>query len=117
LKPGSRRSRTFTALRTSRATVRFETEPGRQAQLDWGEIRTLIAGVETKVYFSAVTLGFARRTHAYAFERLDAEHCWRSSRSCFVVRGAECIHFETGIMSMSDNAVLRVNCRCSRYST
>lgn len=66
------------ALRSARATVRFETEPGRQAQLDWGEIRTLIAGVETKVYFSAVTLGFARRTHAYAFERLDAEHLYES---------------------------------------
>lgn len=66
------------ALRPSRATVRFETEPGRQAQLDWGELLTVIAGVETRVYFSAVTLGFARRTHAWAFERLDAEHLYKS---------------------------------------
>lgn len=66
------------ALRPSRATVRFETEPGRQAQLDWGEILTVIAGVETKAYFSAVTLGYARRTHAYAFDRLDAEHLYES---------------------------------------
>jgi hypothetical protein len=65
-------------LRPLRATVRFETEPGRQAQLDWGEIRTQVAGRETRVYFSAVTLGFARRTHAYAFDRLDAEHLYES---------------------------------------
>ncbi len=65
-------------LRPGRATVRFETEPGRQAQLDWGEIMTVIAGVETKVYFSAVTLGYARRFHAWAFDRLDAEHVYES---------------------------------------
>lgn len=66
------------ALRPARATVRFETEPGRQAQLDWGEIRTQVDGRETRVYFSAVTLGFARRTHAFAFDRLDAEHVYES---------------------------------------
>ena len=65
-------------LRPGRATVRFETEPGDQAQLDWGEIRTVIGGVETKVFFSAVTLGFSRRFHARAFDRLDAEHMYES---------------------------------------
>jgi transposase len=75
------------ALLRSRATVRFETEPGRQTQLDWGEIRTLIAGIDTKVYFSAVTLGFARRTHAYAFERLDAEHLYESVVRAFAYFG------------------------------
>lgn len=74
-------------LRASRATVRFETEPGRQAQLDWGEIRTEVAGRETRVYFSAVTLGYARRTHAYAFERLDAEHLYESVVRAFAYFG------------------------------
>jgi transposase len=75
------------ALRASRATVRFETEPGRQAQLDWGEIRTEVAGRETRVYFSAVTLGFARRTHSYAFGRLDAEHLYESVVRAFTYFG------------------------------
>ncbi len=75
------------ALRPSRATVRFETEPGRQAQLDWGEIRTEVAGWETRVYFSAVTLGFARRTHAFAFDRLDAEHLYESVVRAFAYFG------------------------------
>lgn len=66
------------ALRPGRATVRFETAPGKQTQLDWGEIFTEVAGHETKVYFSAVTLGYSRHGHAWAFERLDAEHLYES---------------------------------------
>ncbi|HXV41515.1 MAG TPA: IS21 family transposase, partial [Anaerolineae bacterium] len=38
------------ALRQGRATVRFETEPGRQLQSDWGEIVTTIAGEQVKVH-------------------------------------------------------------------
>ena len=74
-------------LRAARSTVRFETEPGRQTQLDWGEIRTLINGVERRGYFSAVTLGFARRTHAFAFERMDAEHLYESVVRAFTYFG------------------------------
>lgn len=37
------------ALRAGKATVRFETPPGRQLQSDWGEIKTHIAGQEVKV--------------------------------------------------------------------
>jgi transposase len=39
------------ALRPGRATVRFETEPGKQMQSNWGEIETRIAGEPTKVRF------------------------------------------------------------------
>jgi transposase len=74
-------------LRATRATVRFETGPGRQTQLDWGEIITEIGGVSCKVYFSAVTLGYARRTHAWAFERLDAEHLYESLVRAFTYFG------------------------------
>lgn len=75
------------ALHAGRATVRFETEPGAQTQLDWGELFTEIAGVETKVYFSAVTLGYSRRAHAWAFERLDAEHLYESVVRAFAYFG------------------------------
>jgi transposase len=75
------------SLRPSRATVRFETEPGRQAQLDWGELHTVIGDIETRVYFSAVTLGYARRTHAFAFDRLDAEHLYESVVRAFTYFG------------------------------
>ena len=57
----------------ARATVRFETAPGEQAQVDFGQLRVWIADVETPVHFFVFTLGFSRRAVAYAYrnERLD----------------------------------------------
>jgi len=62
------------ALRPSRATVRFETEPGRQRQSDWGTIETVIAGVPTAVHFCVNTLGYSRRFHFWCTDAEDAEH-------------------------------------------
>lgn len=64
------------AQRQSKATVRFETPPGRQLQNDWGEITTEIAGVATKVCFMVNTLGYSRRFHVWCTDRLDAEHTY-----------------------------------------
>jgi transposase len=64
------------ALRPGRATVRFETEPGRQLQSDWGQVRTLIGGIETEVHFCANTLGYSRRFHFWCTDREDAEHTY-----------------------------------------
>ena len=36
-------------LRRARATVRFETAPGRQLQNDWAKLRTMVAGREREV--------------------------------------------------------------------
>jgi transposase len=47
------------ALRPSRATVRFETEPGRQLQTDWATLRTVIAGQEVDVHFLVSTLSYS----------------------------------------------------------
>ena len=57
----------------TRATVRFETGPGEQAQVDFGQLRVWIADQETPVHFFVFTLGFSRRAVAYAYrdERLD----------------------------------------------
>jgi transposase len=64
------------ALRAGKATVRFETGPGKQLQSDWGEIVVRIAGVKTRVYFQANILGFSRRFHFWGTERIDAEHTY-----------------------------------------
>ena len=64
------------ALRPSRATVRFETEPGRQLQSDWGELVVELAGVPTKVYFIVNLLGYSRRFHFWCTTSLDAEHTY-----------------------------------------
>ena len=56
------------------ATVRFETAPGKQMQIDFGERLVEIGGVKVKVYFFVATLGFSRRVHvrAYRNERQDS---------------------------------------------
>ena len=46
------------------ATVRFETEPGRQGQVDWGHCWSTIAGRSVKVHLFVRTLGYSRRLFA-----------------------------------------------------
>ena len=64
------------ALRPGRATVRFETEPGKQLQNDWGEIVVPIGGKPTKVHFQVNELGYSRRFHVWCTDREDAEHTY-----------------------------------------
>jgi transposase len=64
------------ALRSGRATVRFETEPGRQMQSDWGEIVTTVAGEQVKVSFQVNELGYSRRFHFWCTDSQDAEHTY-----------------------------------------
>ena len=64
------------ALRPGRATVRFETEPGKQLQSDWGEVVTEIGGVRCKVHFIVNELGYARRFHFWCTDSADAEHTY-----------------------------------------
>jgi transposase len=55
------------------ATVRFETAPGEQAQVDFGETVLWLGEQPTTVHLFVVTLGYSRRTwvQAYPSERLD----------------------------------------------
>ena len=64
------------ALRSGRATVRFETKPGQQLQSDWGEIETMIAGEAVKVQFQVNELGYSRRFHFWCTDSHDAEHTY-----------------------------------------
>lgn len=63
-------------LRESRLTVRYETEPGRQMQNDWGELTVPVYDRLQKVHFSVNTLGFSRRFHFWCADRNDAEHTY-----------------------------------------
>lgn len=49
------------------ATVRFETAPGEQLQIDFGEATVWIAGERTKVHLFVATLGYSRRTYVAIF--------------------------------------------------
>lgn len=49
-----------------KAVVRFETEPGRQAQVDWKEAGVWeLDGVPTKVYAFVMLLGYSRRPYVW----------------------------------------------------
>jgi transposase len=63
-------------MRSSRATVRFETRPGQQMQSDWGEIVTQVGGKSVKVRFIVNELGYSRRFHFWCTTSLDAEHTY-----------------------------------------
>jgi transposase len=49
------------------ATVRFETPPGHQIQIDFGEKVIPIAGQPVKVYLMTAVLGYSRRLFCRAF--------------------------------------------------
>ncbi len=55
------------------ATVRFETPPGQQMQIDFGEKTVRIAGQPVKVHLMTAVLGYSRRIYCRAFlaERQD----------------------------------------------
>jgi transposase len=64
----------------------FETAPGHQLQIDFGERRVLIGGREIRVCFFVAVLGYSRRIYVRAFLR-ERHDDWREGLS-----GA-CLHF------------------------
>jgi transposase len=62
------------AARPRRATARFETPPGQQAQVDFGQRLVWIAEERVTAHVFVCTLGYSRRVYAEAFdhERLGA---------------------------------------------
>ena len=56
--------------RSEKATMRFETAPGKQLQVDFGEKWLLIGGERQKRYVFVATLGFSRRCYVEVFGSL-----------------------------------------------
>ena len=71
----------------ARATVRFETAPGRQLQIDFGERLVEIAGRKVKVFFFVATLGYSRRLHVRAFRNERQESWFDGMESAFLAFG------------------------------
>jgi transposase len=81
-------------LRTEAAAAaltqrRFETLPGEQAQVDWGQVRTRFLSGAAQVHIFVMTLGYSRRAWAegYQNERLGAllaahEHAFAHFGGC-----------------------------------
>jgi transposase len=59
----------------ARVTVRFETAPGRQLQIDFGSTFVTIAGESVRVFLFVATLGYSRRNFVAAF-RHERQGAW-----------------------------------------
>jgi transposase len=69
------------------ASVRFETPPGRQLQIDFGERLVEIDGAKVKAFVFVATLGHSRRCHVRAF-RHEQQASWFSGlESAFLAFG------------------------------
>jgi transposase InsO family protein len=69
------------------ATTRFETPPGRQLQIDFGERLVEIGGAKIKAFVFVATLGHSRRLHVRAFRAEKQEHWFAGLESAFTVFG------------------------------
>lgn len=58
-----------------RATVRFETAPGEQMQIDFGQVRIAIGDETVRVFLFVATLGYSRRGFVCAF-RHERQSAW-----------------------------------------
>jgi transposase len=64
------------ALRAeARACLRFETPPGKQLQIDFGETRVWISEEPVRVHLFVATLGYSRRVYVQAF-RHERQSAW-----------------------------------------
>src|SRR5260370_5085269 len=59
----------------ARANIRFETPPGKQLQIDFGERRAMIGDENVKVYLFVATLGYSRRLYIRPF-RNERQESW-----------------------------------------
>lgn len=71
------------ALRASKQTVRYETQPGQQLQHDWGQTRTEVGGRICTVNIAVNVLGYSRYCHVWAGPSQDAEHTYESLVQAF----------------------------------
>jgi transposase len=74
-------------LAEARATVRFETAPGKQVQIDFGERLVEIGGRKVKVFLFVATLGYSRRAHVRAFRHERQESWFDGLESAFLAFG------------------------------
>ena len=54
-------------LAKAKSTIRFETPPGKQLQIDFGSTKIKIAGEEIRIYLFVATLGYSRRLYVEPF--------------------------------------------------
>ena len=120
------------------AVIRFETEPGRQAQVDWKEYRRIMEnGKKEKVYAFTMTLGFSRKPfimhtesmkqsvleacHVEAFkyfERVPKEILYDNMKTAFVCDSEGRFHPNKRLLALANHyGFVPKRCRIRRPQT
>ncbi len=69
---------------------RFETAPGQQAQVDWGQANVHFAAGLKKVHIFVMTLGYSRRAYAEAYENERMQSLLSAHERAFAHFGGCC---------------------------
>lgn len=98
------RSKIHQATDEQGRSIRFETKPGQQMQIDFGKKYVSISGAPVMVCFFVATLGYSRRHFVKAYSNAK-QHCW--------IDGLEsAFHFFGGVpvsvVSDNDAAIVKV---------
>jgi transposase len=65
------------------ATIRFETAPGEQLQIDFGETTVSIASERVRVHLFVATLGYSRRPYVAVFDHERQSAWWQGIEGAF----------------------------------
>ncbi len=104
----------------ARATIRFETPPGKQLQIDFGERRAMIGDENVKVYLFVATLGYSRRLYVRPFRNERQESWFAGVEGAFRHFGGiteeVLLDNDRGLVARHDrvNSGSRVQCPASR---
>lgn len=69
---------------------RFETGPGEQAQVDWGQISVILGDERIKVHIFVMTLGYSRRGYAEGFRSERMPELLAAHERAFAHFGGRC---------------------------
>ena len=69
---------------------RFETAPGEQAQVDWGQLTVQLGSNRAKVHVLIMTLGYSRRAYAEGFLRERMPDLLAAHENAFAHFGGRC---------------------------
>ena len=105
------------AERKPQATVRFETEPGEQAQVDWGHFGTIQhQGCQSRLYAFIMTLGWSRAMYLEFTTSTDEAawlRCHLNAFGFFNGVPREIVHdnLKTAVLGRDDTGAIRWNPR------
>ena len=69
---------------------RYETAPGQQAQVDWGEARLALGAERVRANFFVMTLGYSRRAYVEAFTDERQASLFAAHEHAFAHFGGHC---------------------------